>query len=107
MGLPRFKRPGGTSESSSNLYVANCGPAVGLTFDTIEAVFGAYGPVKGVYLADESGTRVIVSYHEEKSAESALKTLNRRACPELGGRSLHIQYSVHSVCQVSLYTSMS
>ncbi|XP_070048014.1 alkylated DNA repair protein ALKBH8 homolog isoform X3 [Nicotiana tomentosiformis] len=99
MGLPRFKRPGGTSESSSNLYVANCGPAVGLTFDTIEAVFGAYGPVKGVYLADESGTRVIVSYHEEKSAESALKTLNRRACPELGGRSLHIQYSVHSVCQ--------
>ncbi|XP_016477646.1 alkylated DNA repair protein ALKBH8 homolog [Nicotiana tabacum] len=106
MGLPRFKRPGGTSESSSNLYVANCGPAVGLTFDTIEAVFGAYGPVKGVYLADESGTRVIVSYHEEKSAESALKTLNRRACPELGGRSLHIQYSVHSVCQVAVDDSI-
>ncbi|XP_009783080.1 alkylated DNA repair protein ALKBH8 homolog isoform X2 [Nicotiana tabacum] len=106
MGLPRFKRPGGTIESSSNLYVANCGPAVGLTFDTIEAVFGAYGPVKGVYLADESGTRVIVSYHEERSAESALKALSRRACPELGGRSLHIQYSVHSVCQVAVDDSI-
>ncbi|MCD7462044.1 hypothetical protein HAX54_047655 [Datura stramonium] len=101
MGLPRFRRPVGKSEPSSNLYVANCGPAVGLTLDTIEAVFGAYGQVKGVHLADESGTRVIVSYHEEKSAESALKALNRLACPELGGRSLHIQYSVPSVCQVA------
>ncbi|KAJ8561279.1 hypothetical protein K7X08_027469 [Anisodus acutangulus] len=106
MGLPRFKRPVGTSEPSSNLYVANCGPAVGLTLDTIEAVFGAYGEVKGVHLADESGSRVIVSYHEEKSAESALKALNRRACPELGGRSLHIQYSIPSVCQVAANDSI-
>ncbi|KAM3289367.1 alkylated DNA repair protein ALKBH8 [Capsicum chacoense] len=106
MGLPRFKRPEGTSEPSSNLYVANCGPAVGLTLDTIETVFGAYGQVKGVHLADESGTRVIVSYHDEKSAESALKALNRRACPELGGRSLHIQFSVPSVCQVAVNDSV-
>ncbi|CAN4105203.1 unnamed protein product [Withania somnifera] len=106
MGLPRFKRPVGASEPSSNLYVANCGPAVGLTLDTIESVFGAYGQVKGVHLADESGTRVIVSYHEEKSAESALKDLNRRACPELGGRCLHIQYSVPSVSQVAVNGSI-
>ncbi|CAK9143702.1 unnamed protein product [Ilex paraguariensis] len=95
MGVPRFIRPkGGEGESSPNLYVANCGPAVGLSFDTIASVFGTYGEVKGVYAADESGTRVIVSYFEQSSAHTALKTLDGRTCPDLGGRSLHIRYSV-------------
>lgn len=96
MGLPRFTRPkGGDGQLSPNLYVANCGPAVGLSFDAITSAFSTYGAVKGVYPADESGTRVIVSYYEETSAQAALKALNRYPCPDLGGRSLHIQYSVH------------
>ncbi|PWA75715.1 Nucleotide-binding, alpha-beta plait [Artemisia annua] len=95
MGLPKFTRPkGGHEELSSNLYVANCGPAVGLTLDSIESAFSLYGTVKGVYPADESGCRVIVSYDDESSAQTALKALDRKTCSDLGGRSLHIRYSV-------------
>ncbi|KAL1830558.1 hypothetical protein ACET3Z_000209 [Daucus carota] len=94
MGLPRFAKPKATNESSSNLYVANCGPAVGLDFDTIKSVFGSYGEVSGVYSADESGTRVIVSFVENSAAKAALEALDRRPCQELGGRVLHIKYSV-------------
>ncbi|KAF7126876.1 hypothetical protein RHSIM_Rhsim11G0040200 [Rhododendron simsii] len=98
MGLPQFARPKGQDgESSPNLYVANCGPAVGHSFDTVASVFSSFGEVKGVYAADESGARVIVSYIEESSAQEALKALNRRPCPDLGGRFLHIQYSIHQV----------
>lgn len=95
MGLPRFTRPkGGNCESSPNLYVANCGPAVGLSFDNIASAFSIYGAVKEVHPADESGTRVIVCYFEETSARAALDALNGHPCPDLGGRSLHICYSV-------------
>ncbi|XP_052209560.1 alkylated DNA repair protein ALKBH8 homolog isoform X2 [Diospyros lotus] len=93
MGLPRFGRPI-DGKSSPNLYVANCGPAVGLSFNTIATVFSTFGEVIGVYAADESGTRVIVSYVEESSAQAALKALNKRPCPDLAGRFLHIQYSI-------------
>lgn len=94
MGLPRFGRPKNDGESSSNLFVANCGPAVGLSDDDIASVFCKFGELKGVYAADESGTRVIVAYVEESSAQAALKALHGRPCPQLGGRSLHIRYSV-------------
>lgn len=80
--------------SSPNLYVANCGPAVRLTFDTITSTFSTYGTVKGVYPADESGTRVIVSYLDNCSAQAAFDALDGRPCLELGGRTLHIKYSV-------------
>ncbi|XP_052209561.1 LOW QUALITY PROTEIN: alkylated DNA repair protein ALKBH8 homolog [Diospyros lotus] len=93
MGLTRFGRPI-DGKSSPNLYVANCGPAVGLSFNTIATVFSTFGEVIGVYAADESGTRVIVSYVEESSAQAALKALNKRPCPDLAGRFLHIQYSI-------------
>ncbi|XP_057963938.1 alkylated DNA repair protein ALKBH8 homolog isoform X6 [Malania oleifera] len=95
MGLPRFVRPGGVNgEPRPNLYVANCGPTVGLSFEDIASVFSSFGPVTGVYAADESGARVIISFTEESSAQAALKALNGHPCPELGGRCLHIRYSI-------------
>ncbi|XP_010478904.1 PREDICTED: alkylated DNA repair protein alkB homolog 8 [Camelina sativa] len=101
MVQPRFVRPTQSSPSSdtgepnsSNLYVANCGPAVGLSDDAIAAVFADFGEVKGVYAADESGVRVIISFANPFSAKSALEALNGRPCPDLKGRSLHIRYSV-------------
>ncbi|KAJ0730725.1 putative tRNA (carboxymethyluridine(34)-5-O)-methyltransferase [Helianthus annuus] len=102
MDLPKFRPPkGGHQELSCNLYVANCGPAVGLSLDRIASAFSSYGTVKGVYPADESGCRVIVSYYDETCAQSALKALNRNPCHDLGGRSLHIRYSVERPpCQV-------
>ncbi|XP_073131873.1 alkylated DNA repair protein ALKBH8 homolog [Henckelia pumila] len=102
MGLPRFTCPKGRDdESSPHLYVANCGPAVGLSYEIIASVFGTYGEVKGVYSADESGTRVIVSFQEKGSAQCALKELNGKPCSSLGGRSLHIQYSVQSLNKIN------
>lgn len=101
MVQPRFVRPTKSSPSSndgepnsSNLYVANCGPAVGLSHDAITAVFAAFGEVKGVYAADESGVRVIISFADPCSAKAALEALSGRPCPDLKGRSLHIRYSV-------------
>ncbi|XP_058086626.1 alkylated DNA repair protein ALKBH8 homolog isoform X2 [Magnolia sinica] len=91
----RFTRlKGSDGETSPNLYVANCGPAVGLSFETIASLFGRFGEVRGVSAADESGARVIVSYFEPASAQSALKALHGHPCPDLGGRLLHIRYSV-------------
>lgn len=95
MGFTRFGRPkGAQGQSSPNLYVANCGPAVGLSYDTIVSVFGAFGEIKGVFAADESGARVVVCFAEEGCAQNAFNALNGRPCAELGGRSLHIRYSV-------------
>ena len=95
MGLPRFGRPKGVQgKSSPNLFVANCGPSVGLSHDAIASVFAAFGEVKGVFAADESGSRVIVSYCDETSATAALEALDGHPCSQLGGRSLHIRYSV-------------
>ncbi|KAJ0233123.1 Alkylated DNA repair protein ALKBH8 [Hirschfeldia incana] len=101
MVQPRFVRSSPSSPSSvagepksSNLYVANCGPAVGLSHDAIVAAFSAFGEVKGVYAADESGVRVVVAFADPFSAKSALEALSGRPCTDLDGRTLHIRYSV-------------
>lgn len=80
---------------SPNLFVANCGPAVGLSLDAISSAFAAFGELKGVFPADDSGARVIVSYSDEASAQEALSALEGRPFSALGGRVLHIRYSVH------------
>lgn len=91
----RFTRLKGMGyESSPNLYVANCGPAVGISFDNIESVFSTFGKVMGVYAADETGARVIVCFHEVSAAQAAFKALNGNSLLDLGGRTLHLQYSV-------------
>ncbi|XP_051151306.1 alkylated DNA repair protein ALKBH8 homolog [Andrographis paniculata] len=98
MALPRFTRPkDGIVRHSPHLFVANCGPAVGLSYDQIASVFGAYGEVKGIYPADESGTRVIISYNDISSSQAAMKALNGNPCRSFGGRYLHIRYSVQTV----------
>jgi alkylated DNA repair protein alkB family protein 8 len=67
---------------------------VGISDDDIASVFSKFGELNGVYAADDSGTRVIVSYSEVGSAQSALMALHGQPCQELGGRSLYIRYSV-------------
>lgn len=95
MGVPRFGRPkGGDTEISSNLFVANCGPGVGISYDDIKEYFSNFGEVKGVYAADESGARVVVCFDDKNCANSALEALHGNLCHELGGRRLHISYSV-------------
>lgn len=87
---------GGIAECSQNLCVANCGLAVGLSFDVIASVFKKFGEVRGVYAADESGNRVIVCFDSRSSAKSAMEALHGRSCPLLGCCCLHIRYSVQS-----------
>ncbi|RWW52965.1 hypothetical protein BHE74_00040575 [Ensete ventricosum] len=91
----RFSRLKGTkNEPTPNLFVANCGPAVGMSFDNIESAFGIFGKVLGVHAADETGTRVIVCFSEVSAAQAAFKALNGLPCADLGGRIMHICYSV-------------
>ncbi|KAI4312937.1 hypothetical protein MLD38_037722 [Melastoma candidum] len=101
----RFRRPpAGTQQRSQYLFVANCGPSVGDSYADIQAAFSKFGVVTGVHAADDSGTRVIVCYDSESAAAVALEELNGRSCANLGGRSLHVRYSVRgeegSRCQV-------
>ncbi|KAL6843768.1 hypothetical protein ACP4OV_026339 [Aristida adscensionis] len=79
---------------SAVLYVANCGPAVGVTDADVRAAFGAFGEVAEVRAADDSGARVIVRFHEPAAAEAAMAALHGRPCGRLAGRVLHIRYSV-------------
>lgn len=91
----RFRRPpSGTQQRSPYLFVANCGPSVGDSYADIKAAFAKFGAVSGVHAADESGTRVIVCYDSESSAAAALKEMDGRYCADLGGKSLHVRYSV-------------
>ncbi|OVA18380.1 RNA recognition motif domain [Macleaya cordata] len=93
----RFVRPSKgllDSGSSPNLYVANCGPAVGISFEDIASVFSTFGEVRGVHAADESGARVVVCFFDDISAQKALKAFDGNPCPQLGGRVLHIRYSI-------------
>ncbi|XP_028554732.1 alkylated DNA repair protein ALKBH8 homolog isoform X2 [Dendrobium catenatum] len=95
LNLSRFTNPKGSSCSATqNLYVANCGPAVGISFEDIKSVFSIFGEVVGIHAADDSGTRVIVCYSELIAAKAAFETLNGCRCGALGGRILHIRYSI-------------
>ncbi|GJR56212.1 hypothetical protein Tco_1406733 [Tanacetum coccineum] len=96
-GFPKFTCPKGChQELSSNFYVAKCGPAVGLTLDFIASAFSLHRTVKGVYLGDERGCHVIVSYDDETSIQTTLNALDRKPCSHLRGRFLHvlIQFNV-------------
>lgn len=91
----RFIRPNNNGdESSPNLYVANCGPTVGISYEEIESVFRKFGELQGVYPADETGARVVVSYFDVKSSQAAFTAFNGNPCLEFGGRLLHIRYSI-------------
>lgn len=104
----RLKKSDG--DTTPNLYVANCGPAVGLSFDSIAAAFRVFGEVKGVHDADETGTRVIVAFGDEDCAKEAFEALNGKRCSALNGRVLHIRYSMiklrNKACFLTLLCEM-
>ncbi|KAF3780782.1 Alkylated DNA repair alkB-like protein 8, partial [Nymphaea thermarum] len=92
---PRFARPRalGGGEASPHLFVANCGPRVGVSLDRIAQAFGGFGDVVAVRTADDSGARVIVSFAEVASARDAMVALNGARCHHLDDRVLHVSYS--------------
>ncbi|KAG9452913.1 hypothetical protein H6P81_005817 [Aristolochia fimbriata] len=91
----KFVRPSpDRKDPTPDLFVANCGPAVGLSLDEIASVFASFGTVVHVRPADDTGARVIVSYLDTASAEDALTALNGFPCPNLRNRVLHINYSL-------------
>ncbi|KAG0474287.1 hypothetical protein HPP92_013973 [Vanilla planifolia] len=94
LSQPRFTRHrDSTYHMTPNLYVANCGPAVGISVEAIKSFFSSFGEVAGVHAADKSGSRIIVCFLEVSAAEAAYRTLNGCRCEALGGRILHVQYS--------------
>jgi alkylated DNA repair protein alkB family protein 8 len=96
-GNVRFgKLRGGCKEETptSHLYVANCGPAVGLQMSTIEEAFSSFGELTGMRPADESGTRMVISFQRVEDAVAAKEAWSRQPCGLLNDRVMHIQYSV-------------
>ncbi|KAL2630227.1 hypothetical protein R1flu_014913 [Riccia fluitans] len=87
-------RPGVEHEPTAHLFVANCGPAVGLSLDTIKTVFSTFGPVEAVRPAGDSGTRVVVSFQNPEDAAAAKKALDGKKCDNLQGRVVFMQFSV-------------
>lgn len=108
LNVSRFTNPKGSSCSATqNLYVANCGPAVGISFEDIKSVFSNFGEVVGIHVADDSGTRVIVCYSELTAAEAAFGTLNGCCCAALGGRILSMRYSIMQQAPKVLHIALS
>ncbi|XP_039142466.1 alkylated DNA repair protein ALKBH8 homolog isoform X2 [Dioscorea cayenensis subsp. rotundata] len=89
-----FARPKCSTTTSPNLYVANCGPTVGLSLETISSVFSAFGRVTGVHAADDTGARVIVCFSDTTAAQAAYQALNGNPCPQLRGRTLRMRFSL-------------
>ncbi|GJR72987.1 alkylated DNA repair protein AlkB homolog 8 [Tanacetum coccineum] len=58
-----------------------------------DLVFSPYGTVKGLYPADESGCRVIVSYDDESYAQTTLLASDRKPCSDLRAKSV-----VENIC---------
>ena len=81
-------------EVSENLYVANIGPGVGVSYADIAEVVGSFGDIKAVYPADDSGVRVVVCVAHHSFAQATIEALDAHPCLDLGGRSLHICYSL-------------
>lgn len=72
---------------------------MGISFDDIKSVFGNFGKIVEVHAADESGSRVIVCFSDVSSAQEAFEVLNGCPCPDLGGRTMHMRYSVLQLTQ--------
>jgi len=89
----------GLSHPTPHLHVANCGPAIGLSLERVAAAFGTFGSVT-VQLADESGTRVIITFSGIAPAQAAKEAWDGVPCSYLDARVLHMQYSVlQTPCQ--------
>ncbi|BBN10798.1 alkylated DNA repair protein alkB homolog 8 [Marchantia polymorpha subsp. ruderalis] len=87
-------RPGVEQKPTAHLFVANCGPAVGLSFDVIKKSFSSFGPVAAVHPAGDSGTRVVVSFEKVEDAVAAKNAWNGHKCDALQGRIMFMQFSV-------------
>lgn len=93
--LPAFIKPSRTMQDpTAHLYVANCGPAVGITFTKIREVFESFGPVSSVQPAGDSGSRVYVSYDNVSDAVAAREAWNSKQCEALHGRVMLMQHAV-------------
>uniref|UniRef100_A0A7I4EC52 tRNA (carboxymethyluridine(34)-5-O)-methyltransferase n=1 Tax=Physcomitrium patens TaxID=3218 RepID=A0A7I4EC52_PHYPA len=89
-----FVKPPPTMQGTAHLYVANCGPDVGLAFSDIKKAFEIFGSVENVQLAGASGSRVYVSYHNVDDAVAARNAWNLKPCDALQGRVMVIQHAV-------------
>lgn len=89
-----FTRPAKPTSATPHLYVANCGPAAGVPFDTVFKIFSLHGPLESVVPADGSGARVIVSFRSAESAAAARQALDGQPCAALQGRIMTVKFAV-------------
>lgn len=87
-------RKGAEQDPTEHLYVANCGPAVGLSFSDIREAFSSFGEVTGIQAAGDSGTRVVISFRQLEDAVAVKEAWSGQPCGLLQGRVMFMQYSV-------------
>lgn len=75
------------------LYVANCGPGVGMAMDAVLQMFARFGHVEAVQLAPDSTSRLFVTFAEAAAAAAAKDTWHLKPCPEAGGRAMVLNFA--------------
>lgn len=100
-----FGRPKG-AKPTRHLFVGNCGPAVGTSRDTLEAVFAEFGKATVILPETQQNPRsafVFVTFDCEAEATAALAALHGASCASNGGRTFTIKYADLKKEQVGRY----
>jgi alkylated DNA repair protein alkB family protein 8 len=93
MAVAAFVRPKAGSPPSCHLYVANLGPAVGVSVTEASAIFSTFGTVTDIQEAGDCGNRLYISFADREAAQNAKAALHQRPCPAAGGRVIIIQFA--------------
>lgn len=88
-----FVRPKLGSPPTCHLFVANLGPAVGVSVSEARTIFATFGTVTDIQEAGECGNRLYISFADSASAQEARVALHERPCLAAGDRVLTIQYA--------------
>ncbi len=76
------------------LFVGNCGTAVGLTEEAVEAFFDHLGAVDVIFPQErKSFSHIFVVFDDEGVAEGVLHSLDGKPCHGLGNRVLAAKYA--------------
>ncbi|GBG83454.1 hypothetical protein CBR_g37166, partial [Chara braunii] len=92
------ERPGGGSRKpvapTRHLYVANCGPGVGIEYEEVEQIFRKFGKLECVQPSLTSQSRTYVSFIEVAAAAAAYAGLNGVEDPcSSRKRIMHIEFA--------------
>eukprot|EP00959_Pyramimonas_sp_CCMP1952_P433870 9085533-Pyramimonas_sp.AAC.1 len=63
--------PAGVQSASQHLYVANTGPAVGVSLESVQCALGQFGEVERVVCPDHTKPKIFLTFKNVDSAVAA------------------------------------